>query len=116
MTTIDEIEQFSLKLANSLIKCSAEEYYKMYHDKFYDDENIEFMDYFLSLIPRRKEFCVEQTKLRTYKVLNNINTSKDVRVCLNQYDLEEGVDYLVGTFPSKILIINTVVIIKKNII
>jgi hypothetical protein len=73
----------------------------MFHDNFYNDENIEFMEYFLELVPKRKEFCVEQTKLQEYKVLNNIETSKDIKRCLKQYDLEEGVDYLLGNVAQQ---------------
>lgn len=90
---MDEIQQFSLELANNLIKCSLEEFFKMFNDEFYKDENIDFMNYFLELVPKRKEFCVEPIKLQEYKVLNNINTSGTVLRTLKQYDLEEGVDY-----------------------
>jgi len=64
----------------------------MFHDSFYKNENIDFMDYFLSLVPKRKEFCVEPIKLQEYKVLNNINTSGTVLRTLKQYDLEEGLN------------------------
>ena len=50
---MNEIQQFHFELANNLIKCSIEEYFKMYHNNFYN-KNIEFMEYFLSLIPKRK--------------------------------------------------------------
>jgi len=115
---MDEIQQFSLELANNLIKCSAEEYFKMFHDNFYNNENIDFMEYFLELVPKRKEFCVEQTKLQEYKVLNNINTSKDIKRCLKQYDLEEGIDYLLGNVASQDQMVRTgeQMEIKKSII
>jgi hypothetical protein len=90
---MDEIQQFSLELANSLVKCTLEDYFKAFHDNFYKDENIEFMGYFLSLIPKRKEFCVEHVKLQEYKVVNNLITSANILRALKQYDLEEGIDF-----------------------
>ena len=88
------IQEYSLTLANKMIKYNIEEYFTNIHNKFYSDLNIEFMAYFLSLIPKKHEFCVEQEKLQEYNVLNNIDNTNNILKTLRNYDLQENVDYM----------------------
>ena len=83
---MDPIESYSLNLANNLVKCNVEEYFTIIHNEFYQHINTEFMDYFLSLVPKKHEFCIEHQKLQEYKVLNNIKSS-NIKDCLNKINL-----------------------------
>lgn len=96
------MKEYNRYLLDSNIDIEQYDYFKYIHSKFYNHINIEFMGYFLNLSQRKSEFCVEHIKLQEYKVINNIKTSKDIRVCLNQYDLKEDIDYLVGNVPLQL--------------
>jgi hypothetical protein len=90
------IQEYSLKLANKMIEYNIKEYFNKIHHKFYSDLNIDFMDYFLSLIPKKHEFCVEQEKLQEYHVLNSVDTSQKILRALEKFNLKENVDYLLA--------------------
>jgi len=90
------IQEYSIELANKMIKYNIEEYFVNIHIKFYNDLNIEFMAYFLSLIPKKNEFCVEQEKLQEYHVLNTVDTSQKILRALEKFNLKENVDYLLA--------------------
>ena len=91
---MNSIQEYNTNLADKLIKYEHDEYFKIVHSKFYSHINIEFMDYFLSLIYRENEFCVDQSMLLQYKVINTNNKSSDILRALKQYDLVENEDYL----------------------
>jgi len=91
---MDNIQEFSLELASNKVKCNINEFFKMIQSNFYKELDISFMDYFLSLIAKKNEFCVDHIKLQEYKVINTNNKSSDILRALNQFNLEENVDYL----------------------
>lgn len=90
MSTIEEYNQDS---AERLIKYTLDDYFKYIHSKYFKHINIDFMSYFLSLVPRKNEFCVEHIKLQEYNVLNNIK-SCNIKDCLQKFNLIENVHYL----------------------
>jgi len=90
------IQEFNYDLADRLIKYDVNDYFKLVHNKYYKNINIEFMEYFLSLIPQEDTFCVEQEKLQEYKVINNIDTSQKILRSLEKFNLKENLDYRVA--------------------
>ena len=93
---MNTIEEFNTNLANKLIKYDLNVYFNTIHSKYYKNVDISFMDYFLSLIPKKNEFCVDHIKLQEYGVINNIDTSSKILRSLEQFNLEENVDYLLS--------------------
>ena len=91
---MNTINEFNNKLADSLIKYDLSIYFNTIHSKFYKNVNISFMDYFLSLIDKKNEFCVDHVKLQEYKVINTIKSSTILQ-SLNGFNLEENIDYQV---------------------
>lgn len=92
---MNTIEEFNTNLANKLIKYDLNVYFNTIHSKFYKNVDISFMDYFLSLILKKNEFCVDHIKLQEYGVINNIDTSRVIKDCLAKSNLIENEDYRV---------------------
>jgi len=98
---MNTIQEFNNNLANTLTKCELNEYFNDIHSKFYNNIDISFMEYFLSLVNKNGEFCVDHMKLKEYGVLNNIDKSKDIKRRLTTLDLTENEDYiLLGNVPQ----------------
>ena len=95
MSQFNNITEFNTNLSNKLIKYDLSIYFNTIHSKFYKNVDISFMDYFLSLIHKKNEFCVDHNKLQEYGVLNNIDTSRVIKDCLAKFNLIENEDYLV---------------------
>jgi hypothetical protein len=51
------------------------------------------MEYFLSLVEKRNEFCIDHKKLKECKVVNDISTSANILQCLNSNELTEDEDF-----------------------
>ncbi len=96
MTMKSLIASLNAELSVNNYNLTLKEYFKIYHEKCISKVDISFMDYFLYLCDHEEEFVVEQEKLKEYNVLNNIDTSKDIKRALEKFDLIEGEDYLLG--------------------
>ena len=94
---MSSIQEFNYDLADRLIKYDVNDYFKLVHSKYYKNINIEFMEYFLSLIPQEDTFCVNQTKLQEYKVINTEKSNHILRA-LEKFNLKENVDYQVTNY------------------
>ena len=88
------IQEFNTNLINNLTKITLTDYFKEVHSKFYPNQDISFMNYFLELSTKLDEFCVETEKLQKYGVVNNIETSGKILRCLTDvHNLEENIDF-----------------------
>jgi hypothetical protein len=87
------IQEFNTYLINNLTKISLTKYFKKVHSKYYSNQDISFMDYFLELVDKQDEFCVNHEKLQEYKVINSIK-SNDVLKCIERNQLLENIDFL----------------------
>ena len=87
------IKDYNNELVNSLTKITLTDYFKNIHSEFYPDQDISFMKYFLELSAKPKKFCVNHDELKKYGVINNIERSNSILKCINQYKLEENIDY-----------------------
>jgi hypothetical protein len=88
-------------LANNLIKLDLKDFFKEIHSKYYNSIDISFMEYFLNLVERQNEFCIEHDKLKEYKVINDISRSNDILKTLNSNNLIENIDYLLRNVSRK---------------
>jgi hypothetical protein len=102
MSKVDQIKAYNSNLVETLTKIDINEYFKYIHDKFYSNQDISFMSYFLDLINSDDQFCVEYIKLQEYKVINIDNDSSKILRCLNQYNLIEGEDYLLDNVVEQL--------------
>jgi len=91
---MNSIPEYSLELAYHMIKYNIEEYFTDIQSQYYNNLNIDFMDYFLSLIPRKNEFCIGQDKLKEYNIINT-SKSKHILRALEKFKLKENVDYII---------------------
>jgi hypothetical protein len=96
MSQFSTITEFNTYLSDKLRNVKLNEYFTLIQSQFYSKLDISFMDYFLELCNNENEFIVDHIKLQEYGVINNINTSKDIKTRLNSLFLIENVDYLVG--------------------
>ncbi len=93
--SFETIAEYNDSLITNLQKISLEEYFKAIHAQFHPDQDISFMEYFLELCTHApEEFVVNHTKLRKYGVITS-SQSADVYRAMNQFDLENDVDYRV---------------------
>lgn len=102
-SNMSSIQEFNYNLADRLIKYDINDYFKLVHNKYYKTINIEFMEYFLSLIPQEDTFCVNQTKLQEYEVINTEKSNHILRA-LEKFNLQENVDYLLPNVGQQDLI------------
>ena len=93
MQNFNTIDEFNTYLSKSLIKYDLNVYFNYIHSKFYNNIDISFMDYFLSLIEHRGEFCVEHTKLKEYGIIENIENTNNILKSLIGHGLIENADY-----------------------
>lgn len=99
MSTFVSQVDFNTYLSINLSNLTLKNYFTKYIEQFNNGANkvdISFMDYFLYLCNHKNEFVVEHEKLKEYGVLTDITTSAKVKRSLDQFDLEEEIDYQVS--------------------
>ena len=101
---MNTIQEFNNNLVNTLTKCELNEYFNDIHSKFYNNIDISFMEYFLSLVNKNGEFCVDHMKLKEYGVLTT-DKSGDILRALNQFDLTENEDYRLRNVAQPVIFI-----------
>ncbi len=90
---MNTINDYNNNLINNHIDIELINYFKDVHSKFYNKVDISFMDYFLEICNKENEFCIDHIKLQEYGIINNIETSGKILRSLNQFNLEENIDY-----------------------
>lgn len=89
-----EIKEYINNKVNKLIKLDMIEFFNYIHNNYYNEVDISFMNYFLSLCGKENEFCVEQEKLFEFGVLKSNTESYHTKRTLNEYlSLIENEDY-----------------------
>ena len=92
---MNNIREYNNNLINNLTKITLIDYFNDIHSKFYSNYDISFMNYFLEIVDKDGEFCIEHIKLQEYKVINTVKSS-DIKRCLEQFNLIENEDYRVS--------------------
>ena len=99
-----EINQFIQNIADKQVSYDLKRFFEIIHKEFFKNVDISFMNYFLELIEKQDEFCVNHSKLYEYNVitLNKKENTKEIKNCLvEDNDFVEGEDYLVGEVPHQ---------------
>jgi hypothetical protein len=65
-----------MELANQLTKITMEKFFKEIHNRFYPDQDISFMEYFLELTQKEGEFVVPHTDLKKYGIMTSTQSAK----------------------------------------
>ncbi len=92
MSQFTTINEFNTNLSNNLININLYAYFKKFHANFCPELDIEFMDYFLYLITKKNEICIEHQKLIDFGVINT-NKSAHIKDCLEKFNAIENVDF-----------------------
>ncbi len=94
----NNIIEFNDYISDNLSKYDITTYFNKIHEIFNNNVDISFMEYFLSLIDKKDEFCVEHKKLIEYGIIKE-NKNKDnsiIKGCITNknYDFKENIDYI----------------------
>ncbi len=92
MSQFATIQEFNIYLSDKLRNLKLNEYFKEIQSKFYPELDISFMNYFLELIPKKDEICIEHKKLIEYGIINT-NRSNDIKDCLEKFNAQENIDF-----------------------
>ncbi len=94
-TKIEKIQEYINNNVNNLIKLDMLEFFNYIHINYYNELDITFMKYFLSLCGKEHEFCVDQEKLTEFGVLKENAQSNHIKRTLTDYLLlVEDEDYI----------------------
>jgi hypothetical protein len=87
------INEFNDFLSNNLTKYDINTYFTKIHELFNNNVDISFMGYFLSLIEKKDEFCVEHQKLIEYGIIKEGISSTKIKDCIaNEIDAAKARD------------------------
>ena len=92
--THEKIQEYNTNLVNNMIEIKILDYVKTINT-LDNNINIDFIDEFIELVGNNT-FCIPHIMLQTYGILTNIDTTKDVRILLEQNNFKKDKDYLVG--------------------
>jgi hypothetical protein len=92
MSQFANIQEFNIYLSDKLRNVKLNEYFKEIQSQFYPELDISFMDYFLELIPKKDEICIEHQKLIEYGIINT-KRSNDIKDCLEKFNAQENIDF-----------------------
>ena len=92
MSQFNSITEFNTYLSDNLKNIKLNEYFNLIQSEFYSKLDISFMDYFLELITKKDEICIEHQKLIEYGIIKT-NQSKDIKDCIEKFNAIEDIDY-----------------------
>jgi uncharacterized protein YoxC len=92
MSQYATIQEFNIYLSDNLKNIKLNEYFNLIQYQFYPELDISFMDYFLELIPKKDEICIEHQKLIEYGIINT-KRSNDIKDCLEKFNAQENIDF-----------------------
>jgi hypothetical protein len=85
---------YAIQLAESLTEISLDDFFKEIHSRFYPTYDISFMEFFMKIIKRDGECCIEHTLLNAYGVLTTTDLSH-IKEKLENHDLVENDDFVI---------------------
>ena len=92
MSQFSTITEFNTYLSDKLRNVKLNEYFTLIQFQFYSKLDISFMDYFLELIDKKNEICIEHQKLIEYGIINT-KRSNDIKDCLEKLNAVENIDF-----------------------
>lgn len=103
-TEFNNIIDFNEYISKYSSKYDITNYFTKIHELFNNNVDISFMGYFLSLIDKKDEFCVEHKKLIEYGIIKERKDGKncDIKDCITNknFNFKENIDYVIGTERS----------------
>ena len=91
---MDAAKTYVAQLANDQTKLTMSEFFSSIHARFYPNQDISFMKYFLELTDHEDQFIVHHNKLREYGIMTSTQSS-DAKKKFDTLLLIEGIDYRV---------------------
>lgn len=93
----NNINEFNDYISNNLTKYDIITYFNKIHELFNNNTDISFMEYFLSLIDKNDEFCVEHNKLIEYGIIKEGISSTKIKDCIanDKFEFKENIDYII---------------------
>ena len=92
MCQFNTITEFNTYLSDKLRNVKLNEYFTLIQSQFYSKLDISFMDYFLELINKKDEICIEHQKLIEYGIINT-NRSNHIKECIEKLNAIENIDF-----------------------
>jgi len=92
MSTQSTQQEYIQSLVQNETKLSLEDFFTDIHERFYPNQDISFMSYFLELTEHEGEFYIHHDKVIEYGVMSSVRSSA-VKVKLDALGLVEDVDY-----------------------
>jgi phage shock protein A len=92
MSQFTTIQEFNIYLSDNLKNIKLNEYFNLIQSQFYSNLDISFMDYFLELITKKDDICIEHQKLIEYGIINT-KRSNDIKDCLEKFNAQENIDF-----------------------
>jgi hypothetical protein len=100
-TAEEQAYDYAMSLADRLICVDLIEFFKDLHARCFSEIDVEFMDYFLSLVKLARKFVVPHAKLFEYGVMTS-KESSDVRKKMRLLKLRDGVDFLLRDISEQV--------------
>ena len=91
-------KNYSTQLANDLTKITMTEFFNNIHSRFYPNQDISFMEYFLELTDHEDEFVVHHSKLVEYGIMTSTQ-SYAVKSKVDTLGLTVDVDFFARGRP-----------------
>lgn len=93
MSQFATIQEFNIYLSDNLKNVKLNEYFSLIQSQFYPELDISFMDYFLELIPKKDEICIEHQKLIEYGIIKKTQDSSHIKDCILKFNAQENIDF-----------------------
>lgn len=97
MSNIAQIRNYIQSIALDENKLDLQSFFTIIHSKFFNDQNISFVTYFLSLIDKGDEFCIADNNLKRYGIITARQTSSHILRCLTDNGLIIDTDFIKRT-------------------
>ena len=92
MSQFNTITDLNTYLTDNLRNIKLNDYFSLIQSQFYSNLDISFMDYFLELITKRDEICIDHQKLIEYGIINT-KRSNDIKDCIEKCNSIENTDF-----------------------
>ena len=93
MSQFSTITEFNTYLSDKLRNVKLNEYFTLIQSQFYSNLDISFMDYFLELIDKKNEICIEHQKLIEYGIIKKTQDSSHIKDCILKFNAQENIDF-----------------------
>ena len=92
MSQFNTITDLNTYLTDNLRNIKLNEYFSLIQSQFYSNLDISFMDYFLELITKKDDICIDRQKLIEYGIINT-KRSNHIKECIEKLNARENTDF-----------------------